>query len=332
MQDLFKQGACRRGTLASSCLPLFVSGHSRRVSLADPRHGPPAGRPARRVSRTCPTSPAASSGNGSTSTCPPPCPAARRARWWFGSTAAVGRTGSRAGLPGQGRLVARGYVVASIGYRLSQEAIFPAQIEDVKAAVRWLRAHAGEYGIDPRHVARGGRRIGGRAPRGPARHDGTRPPRFDVGENLDQSSAVQCVDGLVRPVGFPALGRSARGPGDVSTRRTPRWRICSGGRLSPHLDAASARPVRWTFVDKDSAPFLIMHGDKDSTRALAAESGTGRGAAQGRAWKARWSWCRARATADRRLVRRRTSRGSGDFLARHLGPEGPRRSHFPLAR
>jgi acetyl esterase/lipase len=49
--------------------------------------------------------------------------------------------------------LARGYAVASINYRLSQHAMFPAQIQDCKAAVRWLRAHAAEYGLDANHFA-----------------------------------------------------------------------------------------------------------------------------------------------------------------------------------
>ena len=49
--------------------------------------------------------------------------------------------------------LAQGYAVASINYRLSQHAKFPAQIEDCKAAVRWLRAHANDYRLDPNHFA-----------------------------------------------------------------------------------------------------------------------------------------------------------------------------------
>jgi len=45
-------------------------------------------------------------------------------------------------------IASRGYVVTSINYRLGGEAPFPAAIQDVKAAIRWLRAHSGEYGID----------------------------------------------------------------------------------------------------------------------------------------------------------------------------------------
>jgi acetyl esterase/lipase len=66
--------------------------------------------------------------------------------------------------------LAKGYALASINYRLSQHAKFPAQIEDCKAAVRWLRAHASEHGLDPNRFAAWGSSAGG-APRGNARHD-----------------------------------------------------------------------------------------------------------------------------------------------------------------
>jgi len=56
-------------------------------------------------------------------------------------------------------LLGKGYHVASINYRLTQQAPFPAQIEDCKAAVRWLRAHAGEYHFDPDHFGGQGQRI-----------------------------------------------------------------------------------------------------------------------------------------------------------------------------
>ena len=59
--------------------------------------------------------------------------------------------GSKDGCPAV-PLVTRGYAAASINYRLSQHAIFPAQIEDCKAAIRWLRANVKKYGLDAKHV------------------------------------------------------------------------------------------------------------------------------------------------------------------------------------
>ena len=67
------------------------------------------------------------------------------------------RMGSKEGEPA-GAFVARGFAVAAINYRLSQHAVFPAQIEDCKAAVRWLRANATQYGYDPRASPRTGPR------------------------------------------------------------------------------------------------------------------------------------------------------------------------------
>ena len=58
-------------------------------------------------------------------------------------------------------LVDQGYAVASITYRLSQEAIFPALIHDCKTAVRWLRAHAAQYGFDPARFGAWGPSAGG---------------------------------------------------------------------------------------------------------------------------------------------------------------------------
>jgi len=70
------------------------------------------------------------------------------------------RAGSKEGCPAVG-LVSRGYAVASINYRLSQHAVFPAQIEDCKAAIRFLRAAAKQYKLDPDHVGVWGASAGG---------------------------------------------------------------------------------------------------------------------------------------------------------------------------
>ncbi|HEX8755176.1 MAG TPA: alpha/beta hydrolase [Steroidobacteraceae bacterium] len=79
--------------------------------------------------------------------------------WAFGQPR---QSGAFANWPGVLALIAsRGFVVASVQYRFSGEAPFPAAIQDVKAAVRWLRAHAGEYGIDPRRVGVWGGSAGG---------------------------------------------------------------------------------------------------------------------------------------------------------------------------
>jgi acetyl esterase/lipase len=70
------------------------------------------------------------------------------------------RTGTKADSPAL-LLAALGYAAASIDYRLSQDATWPAQIEDCKAAIRWLRAHSREYGIDANHIGVWGASAGG---------------------------------------------------------------------------------------------------------------------------------------------------------------------------
>ncbi len=155
-------------------------------------------------------------------------------------------------------MTGRGYAVASIGYRLSSQAKYPAQIEDCKAAIRWLRAHAAVYGIDPARVGVWGASAGGHL----AALLGTtaKERRFDVGENLDQSSAVRCVIDSFGPADFFHWGDPPL-PASYDTPNTALARLL-GGRLADHEELARlASPV--TFVDKDSAPFLIMHGEKD---------------------------------------------------------------------
>ena len=93
-----------------------------------------------------------------------------------------------------------GYAGASINYRLSQHAVFPAQIEDVKAAVRWLRANAKTYRLDPNRFAAWGSSAGGHlvAMLGTAGD----VAEFEVGENLEVSSKVQAVVDYFGPTDF----------------------------------------------------------------------------------------------------------------------------------
>src|SRR5207244_4077627 len=90
-------------------------------------------------------------------------------------------------------LASRGYVVASINYRLSQEAIFPAQIEDCKAAVRFLRANAAKYSIDPDHIGSWGDSAGGHLSALLAASANVKELEGKVGLHLDQSSRVQAA-------------------------------------------------------------------------------------------------------------------------------------------
>ena len=158
-------------------------------------------------------------------------------------------------------LVYRGYAVASIGYRLSSQAIFPAQIEDCKAAVRWLRAHAGEYGIDPARIGVWGDSAGGHLVSLLGTTGGTHA--FEVGENLDQPDKVQCVLDWYGPADFLNWGDPLSAAIFVDLPNTSVARLL-GGSVTARRDLARAASPVYS-VNRDSAPFLIMHGDKDPT-------------------------------------------------------------------
>ncbi|MDB6173055.1 MAG: peptidase prolyl oligopeptidase active site domain protein [Chthoniobacteraceae bacterium] len=170
--------------------------------------------------------------------------------------------GSKERCPAVG-MVAQGFVVVSLNYRLSQHAVYPAQIEDCKSAIRWLRTHAAEYGIDPERIGVWGASAGGHlaALLGVTGH--TR--EFDKGENLNESSRVQCVLEWFGPTDFLHWG--AQAPADrekaelADNPSSPVYRLLGGSVREHGTQARLASPIY--FIQKDASPFLIMHGDKD---------------------------------------------------------------------
>lgn len=171
--------------------------------------------------------------------------------WVHGGAFCMGDKGEWIGA--QLAYLARGSAVASINYRLSQDAIFPAQIEDCKAAVRWLRANAAQYHLDPIRFAAWGASAGGHlaAMLGTAGNEN----EFDVGENLDQSSRVQVVVDYFGPTDLSHLRSVSLEAGSVESRLI-------GCAIRDNPDKAGrASPV--TYVTKDAPPFLIVHGDAD---------------------------------------------------------------------
>ena len=163
------------------------------------------------------------------------------------------RNGSKEGCPAV-FLSGKGYAVASINYRLSQQAVFPAQIEDCKAAIRWLRANAKKYNLDPDHVGVWGGSAGGHLVALLGTTGGVKELE-GKGGNLDQSSRVQCVVDWFGHSDF----RDAPG-----ARDNPMHPVAQllGGTISKEKEkAALASPV--VHITKDCPPFLIMHGDQD---------------------------------------------------------------------
>jgi acetyl esterase/lipase len=156
--------------------------------------------------------------------------------------------------------LAQGYAVASINYRLSQHAVFPAQIEDCKAAVRWLRAHAREYRLDPSRFAAWGASAGGHL----AAMLGTTgdTQEFDVGAHLDQPSRVQAVVDYFGPTDFLQMDAHRLPHGQVHDAADSPESLLIGEAIQKSQEkTARANPIR--YVSAGDPPFLICHGDQD---------------------------------------------------------------------
>ena len=152
--------------------------------------------------------------------------------------------------------VRKGYAVASINYRLSQHARFPAQIEDCKAAIRWLRANARTYGLDPDHIGVWGASAGGHLVALLGTSGDVKELEGKDGP-ADQSSRVQAVVDWFGPTDVTKMGGSHDGPD------SPEAKLLGGPVQENKEKAERANPI--AYVSKDDPPFLILHGDKDTT-------------------------------------------------------------------
>ena len=165
-------------------------------------------------------------------------------------------------------LVAAGYAVASLNYRLSGEALFPAQIEDVKAAVRWLRANAEEYNLDPDRFASWGASAGGNL----AAMLGVTGDveDFDNPElgNAGVSSAVQATIDWFGPIDFAQMDAqfAADDVCDASAEShsaadSPESLLLGAALADVPELVAAASPL--SYVSEADPPFFIQHGTAD---------------------------------------------------------------------
>ncbi|MCM3601322.1 prolyl oligopeptidase family serine peptidase [Robertmurraya korlensis] len=152
-----------------------------------------------------------------------------------------------------------GYVVASIEHRTSHEGKFPTQLYDVKNAIRYLRAHATQYNINPNRIGVWGNSSGGHL----AALLGTTGEIRELdgdGEYSNESSSVQAVVDWYGPTDMLQMSKY---PADVDfdSPDSPES-VLIGGALQENKDKVKrANPI--TYITKDDPPFLIMHGDKD---------------------------------------------------------------------
>jgi acetyl esterase/lipase len=160
-------------------------------------------------------------------------------------------------------LVASGeFAGATIGYRLTNEAIWPAQAFDCKAAIRWIRANAQKYHLDPDRIGVIGASAGGHLVAILGTSGDVEALEGELGPYKGVSSRVKCV---VDEFGPSELATMMDHPSstDHKSARAPESKLI-GGPVLEKLDVAkAASPV--TYVSRDDPPFLIIHGDKDPT-------------------------------------------------------------------
>jgi acetyl esterase/lipase len=166
------------------------------------------------------------------------------------------------------RVLERGYALASINYRLIWEAKFPAQIDDVKAAVRWLRANAKAYHLDPARIGAWGTSAGGYlvALLGTS---GEVPDLEYLGlGNPQESSRVQAVVVWSAPIDFLRMDEHAAAKGcppyegrGHSSRSSPESQLVGFPITERPERVKATNPIR--YVSPDDPPFLIQHGEFD---------------------------------------------------------------------
>jgi arylsulfatase len=152
-------------------------------------------------------------------------------------------------------LAAEGYAVVSINYRLLYAAVWPAQIDDCRAAVRWLRENAVKFNLDPNRIAVAGGSAGGHL----AALLGTASAPADE----STSSRVKAVIDLYGPTDLLTMPPNMPGPGKTDTDLAQsNGAIMLGGIIRDIPEKAKAASALY-HVSKDDAPFLILHGSKD---------------------------------------------------------------------
>lgn len=210
------------------------------------------------------------------------------------------------------RLAQQGYVAATITYRLAPTNPFPAAIHDSKAAVRWLRANAARYRIDPARIGATGGSAGGHLALFLGVTEGVK--RFEGTGNLDQSSAVTCVVSFSGPSDFTqSYGKSV----DAHIVLP----MFFGGNLEQkRADHIAGSPLYW--ITPNAAPTLCIHGTADDY--VAFEQAT-------------WMVDRLKAASVEAELFKLEGAGHGfkgpdvakaeqamlDFFARHLKPAKP---------
>ena len=184
--------------------------------------------------------------------------------WAVGSRRRFGRAFASWSPTPLDMLAQAGFVVASVDYRLSGEARFPAQLHDVRAAIRWLRGKAWQLGVDPTRVMAWGESAGGHLAVLAGLTGDRMDLRGEVGDQLGQSSAVCGVVDWYGPMNLQSLGSQHRVDSDKRPDDAGSWESSLVG-APLQTDVARTRaasPI--SYVHAAAPPIQIHHGTVDT--------------------------------------------------------------------
>jgi len=169
------------------------------------------------------------------------------------------RSGSKKDMP-LGKLVEDGYAIASVDYRLSTEAKFPAQAHDIKAAIRFLRAHGDEWKLSTKEILIAGDSAGAHLAALVGVSNGNAELEGNVGNDLKQSSDVQGILSFYGAANLTTILQQST-PHGLSVR-VPALELLLGDMPTNALTLARlASPI--FHVDAHDPPLLLLHGDQD---------------------------------------------------------------------
>jgi len=169
------------------------------------------------------------------------------------------RTGSRKSMP-LGKIVEAGYPVASVDYRLSTQARFPAQVHDLKAAIRFLRGHGNEWPLPSRKIVIAGDSAGGHLAALVGVSNGNHELEGEMGNDRAQSSDVQGIVSFYGGANLTTILQQST-PHGLKVR-VPALDLLLGGQ--PDAVPSLARQASPVFhVDRQDPPLLLLHGDQD---------------------------------------------------------------------
>jgi acetyl esterase/lipase len=170
------------------------------------------------------------------------------------------------GLPRIDSFLAAGYAVASINYRFSSEAVYPAQIFDAKAAVRFLRANATQYNLNSQKIGVLGASAGGQLAALLGTTCGVKELEGSELGNANQSSCVQAVVDWFGLINFLAMDAQFIGTNcsqNHDENDSPESKLVGAAIQTTILAVNRTNPTK--YITADAAPFFIQHGTDDCT-------------------------------------------------------------------